>query len=70
MPAFEAMRALRELASLADLGLVNVDTHYTVSPVVIQCVIPALALVLAMEDDFEPGPSHDPSDSQPATNHR
>jgi hypothetical protein len=56
--AFEAMRARRELIRLADLGLVNVDTHYTVSPVVIQCVIPALALVLAMEDNFEPGPVH------------
>ena len=56
--AFEAMRARRELTRLADLGLVIVDTHYTVSPVVVQCVIPALALVLAMEDDFEPGPVH------------
>jgi hypothetical protein len=35
-----------------------VDTHYTVSPVVVQCVIPALALVLAMEDNLEPGPVH------------
>ncbi|MHC6219196.1 hypothetical protein [Arthrobacter sp. MMS24-S77] len=58
LPAFEAMRARRELARLADLGLVTVDTHYTVTPVVIQCVIPALALVLAMEDNFEPGPVH------------
>ncbi|MCZ9883155.1 hypothetical protein [Arthrobacter sp. B2a2-09] len=56
--AFEAMRARRELTRLADLGLVNVDTHYTVSPVVIQCVIPALALVHAMEGNFEPGPVH------------
>ena len=56
--AFEAMRARRELTRLADLGLVIVDTHYTVSPVVIQCVIPALALVLAMEDNLEPGPVH------------
>ena len=68
--AFEAMRARTELATLADLGLVEADTHYTVPPAVIQCVIPALALVLAMEDDFEQGLSHDPSDSQPATNHR
>ena len=56
--AFEAMRARRELTRLADLGLVIVDTHYTVSPVVVQCVIPALALVLAMEDNLEPGPVH------------
>ncbi|MEV8148775.1 hypothetical protein AB0O52_11610 [Arthrobacter sp. NPDC080073] len=56
--AFEAMRARNELTRLADLGLVIVDTHYTVSPVVVQCVIPALALVLAMEDDLEPGPVH------------
>ncbi|WP_284980896.1 hypothetical protein [Arthrobacter sp. efr-133-TYG-118] len=56
--AFEAMRARRELTTLADLGLVEADTHYTVPPAVIQCVIPALALVLAMEDDFEPGPVH------------
>ncbi|MCI0142680.1 hypothetical protein KNN17_13960 [Arthrobacter bambusae] len=58
LPTFEAIRALRELATLADLGLVDVDTHYTVPPPVIQCVIPALALVLAMEDNFEPGPVH------------
>ncbi|WP_284753135.1 hypothetical protein [Arthrobacter sp. efr-133-R2A-120] len=70
LPTFEAIRALRELATLADLGLVHVDTYYTVPPAVIQCVIPALALVLTMEDKFEPGPSHDPSDSGPVTNHR
>ncbi|WP_437772321.1 hypothetical protein [Arthrobacter sp. KNU40] len=78
LPAFEALRALRELATLADLGLVDAGTHYTVPPVVIQCVIPALALVLTMEGNFEPGPvhpgeqspSHDPSDSRAATNHR
>ncbi len=58
LSAFEAIRALRELATLADLGLVDVGTHYTVPPAVIQCVIPALALVLAMEDNFEPGPVH------------
>ncbi|MGO4856968.1 hypothetical protein [Arthrobacter sp. 2MCAF14] len=66
--AFSARRTRTQLAKLAELGLLQVDTHYTVSPVVIQCVPPALALVLALED-FEP-PSHDPSDSQPAPNHR
>ncbi|UKA59287.1 hypothetical protein [Arthrobacter sp. FW306-2-2C-D06B] len=68
--AFEAMRARRELTRLADLGLVEADTHYTVPPAVIQCVIPALAMVLAMEDDFEQGLSHGPSDGSAATNHR
>ena len=66
--AFSARRTRIQLAKLAELGLIQVDTHYTVSPVVIQCVPPALALVLALED-FEP-PSHDPSDSGPAANHR
>ncbi|MFK4298337.1 hypothetical protein ABH924_003505 [Arthrobacter sp. GAS37] len=51
--AFSARRTRIQLAKLAELGLIQVDTHYTVSPVVIQCVPPALALVLALED-FEP----------------
>lgn len=52
--AYSAMRTRTELTGLSDLGLITVDTHYVVSPAVIQCVPPALALVLAVEDDFEP----------------
>ncbi|UVJ40227.1 hypothetical protein [Arthrobacter sp. CJ23] len=52
---FAAMRARTKLANLAELGLVAAGTHYTVPPVVIGGVPPAIALVLMEVDgDFEP----------------
>ncbi|MBO1269692.1 plasmid pRiA4b ORF-3 family protein [Arthrobacter cavernae] len=48
-----AMRARPKLADLAELGLITAGTHYTVPPVVIGSLPPAIALVLMeVDEDF------------------
>ncbi|WP_426998168.1 hypothetical protein [Pseudarthrobacter sp. N5] len=52
--AFSALRARSKLAALADFGLVRVDSHYTVAPVVVQSLAPAIAEVLLSEEGYDP----------------
>ncbi|XAS68509.1 hypothetical protein V3C33_04150 [Micrococcaceae bacterium Sec5.7] len=58
--AFSALRARSKLAALADFGLVRVDSHYTVTPVVVQSLVPAIAEVLLSAEGYDPEDFEDP----------